>query len=240
MCSEVCPYPRTPVSCDPGRDSAHRPMTCDSGSDFEFKFDGSRLEFESSQSFADELFADGMILPIFHGADNLSAITPRRIPLPPPPNPENAKKEPVMPGLCSRPEARSVSRSYFWGSRRSASFNTDKKRLIFFSLPLLSRSNSTGSVPSPKPALQKQASIKMMKSSSFSASSSSSSTSVYDRPQWNQKIPSPRKTRHGSWNRAHRVSPILNVPSPYIIGAANLLGLSSFFCNGKDKKKIRR
>ncbi|KAK4749119.1 hypothetical protein SAY87_026568 [Trapa incisa] len=205
-------------------------------SGFEFNFDGGHhiLEFESRQSFADELFADGMILPIFHRPPNnpiSPPLNPRnRVPLPPPPKPEKkAKRKPV---LAQETGARPVSRS-FCGFINGH----NKKRLAaFFTLPpLLSRSNSTGSVPTPKPSLQKQASAKkMVKSSSFSASSSTSTSSMsgYDHRhhhRWNQKAPSSRKT-----------SPVLNVPSPYIIAATNLFGLSSLLRNGKDKKKIRR
>ncbi|KAK4799514.1 hypothetical protein SAY86_024879 [Trapa natans] len=206
-------------------------------SDFEFNLHGSHLELESRQSFADELFADGMILPIFHmGAHNMiSPINPTRISLPVPP----------IPGP---PETRPLPRSFWRFMRSGGSTTSDRKRQAsFLSLqPLLSRSNSADSVPTPKHSLQNQVSVKkMVKSSSFSASSSSSplSMSGYDgHHRWNRKTPIlPRKTNHlGPWNQVHKVSPVLNVPSAYIVAAANLFGLGSFFCSGKDKKKIRR
>lgn len=243
MCSEICPR-RTSFSGDLEEKESAQPMIRDPGSDFEFSFDGS-LESESCQSSADELFADGMILPIFHRAGNLSAAAPRRALLPPLPIPENAKREPVSkeeeeegPGSCPGSEAKPGLRS-LWGFKRSASLSSDRKSLIC-SLPLLSRSNSTGSVPNPKRPLQKQPSVKVAKSSSFSSPTSSTPVSGHAHHLWNQKPPLSRKaTSHGSSNGANRVSPVLNVPSPYIIGTTNLFGLSSFFCNGKDKK-IRR
>ncbi|OWM83012.1 uncharacterized protein LOC116188512 [Punica granatum] len=249
MCSEVCP-PRTSFSRDLEEESAHQaqPMMLDSGSDFEFSFDGG-VRFESCQSSADELFADGMILPVFHRADHnaLPVVAPRRASgsLPPLPVPDNPKKEVAVPkeessGSSPDSEGAKPASRYFWGFKRIASLsNSDKKGLIC-PLPLLSRSNSTGSVPHPKRSLQKQPSVKMAKSSSFSASSSSS-MSGYGHHQGMQKPPLSRKTSRGSSNNgAYRANPVLKVPSPYIIGTANLFGLGSFFCNGKDKKKIRR
>jgi hypothetical protein len=82
--------------------------------------------------------------------------------------------------------------------------------------PLLSRSNSTGSVVNSRQSSQKHASMK--------ASQSLASTG-YPKPPL-------EKGTHGSYGNGVRISPVLNVPS------VNLFGLGSIFSySGKDKNK---
>ncbi|CAK7349706.1 unnamed protein product [Dovyalis caffra] len=214
----------------------------DSNSDFEFSICNS-LGHESSP--ADELFADGMILPVqIQGRITASKQiyrheSPRKASLPPLPCPstnENSTKNSMRELMIVNSdllEEKPQSKS-FWGFKRSNSVNCDIKRSLC-SLPLLSRSNSTGSVPNAKRATlkdmhknnsQKQQSAAMAKSTSSSPSSVSSY--VYSLPQ------KPPLKKSGSYGK---ISPILNVPPPYIYkGTANLFGLGSFLRNGKEKK----
>lgn len=225
----------------------------DRNSDFEFSICHS-FDYESSS--ADELFANGMILPVQiqqrnntaapngtskHEGEALPSSLPP--PIPCPPSDESKKKasikEIAVPRLDS--EEKPVPKS-FWGFRRSSSLNSEgvQKKSLICSFPLLSRSNSTGSAPNPKKAPQKQPSITWPKSlsssSSSSSTSSSSSNNVNSRPQ----KPPLKKNSHGTYAHRVRVSPVLNVPTPSISkGTASFLGLGSFLGNGKDKK-IRR
>lgn len=249
MCSETSP--RTSFSNDLVQENdreteqvSRRDTTLlDSNSDFEFSI-CSNLGHEFSP--ADDLFADGMILPV-QIQERITASkeiyrheSPRRASLPPlpcPPPNENLTKDSMrelMVVNSDQFEEKPQSKS-FWGFKRSSSLNYDIKRSLC-SLTLLSRSNSTGSVPNSKRTTlkdthksnsQKQQSTAMEKSASSSSSSSVSSL-VYSLPQ---KPPLKKSGYYG------KISPVLNVPPPYIYkGAANLFGLGSFLRNGKEKK----
>ncbi|KAF8022536.1 hypothetical protein BT93_F0144 [Corymbia citriodora subsp. variegata] len=264
MCSEISSPPRMSFSYEPGqRDiTTEESIKAESGpfclsdrnSDFEFSISHS-FDYESSS--ADELFANGMILPVQfqqrnntaapngnsrHEGEALPSLLP---PIPCPPSDESKKKasikEIAVPSLDS--EEKPISKS-FWGFRRSSSLNSEgvQKKSLICSFPLLLRSNSTGSALNPKKAPQKQPPITLPKSSSLSSSSSSSTSSssssnVNSRPQ----KPPLKKNSHGTYyGHQVRVSPVLNVPTPSISkGTASFLGLGSFLGNGKDKK-IRR
>ncbi|XWS50746.1 hypothetical protein CRYUN_Cryun12cG0113800 [Craigia yunnanensis] len=250
MCSETSP--RVSFSHDLGQadnvpielnELRRDTMLLESCSDFEFNICSSSFEQESSS--ADELFANGMILPVRFQEKKVvqKCELPALVSLPPRPKlstAEDSKKEsirqimPVNSDLEEKPQSKS-----FWGFKRSSSLNCDIKKSLIFSLPVLSRSNSTGSFPNPKRSSikdsnkrssQKLSSISMTKSSS---SSCCSSCNAYQFPQ-----KPPLKKNHGnSYGNGVRISPVLNVPPPYISkGTANLFGLGSFLRNGKDKK----
>ncbi|XWS48288.1 hypothetical protein CRYUN_Cryun13aG0062300 [Craigia yunnanensis] len=255
MCTETSP--RVSFSHDLGQ-ADHLPMDLnesrtdtmllESCSDFEFNICSSSFEQESSS--ADELFANGMILPVRLQEKQVfqKCELPALVSLPPRPKlstAEDSKKEsmrqimPVNSDLEEKPQSKS-----FWAFKRSSSLNCGIKKSLICSLPLLSRSNSIGSVPNPKRSSiknsnkhssQKFSSISMIKSSSSSSSSSCCpSCNAYQFPQ-----KPPLKKNHGnSYGNSVRISPILNVPPPYISkGTSNLFGLVSFLRNGKDKKR---
>ncbi|CAK9167820.1 unnamed protein product [Ilex paraguariensis] len=201
---------------------------------------------EREISAADELFSDGLILPLqleekFITSKPIYLSKPQPLsslpPLPVPPTNENSKPK-SSKEIIFDSDQKHQSRP-FWRIKRSSSVHGDNsyKKGSFWSLPLLSRSNSTGSVPSSKQTLkdsQKQNSNKHGKGSM--AVSSASSPSFYTYPL-SQKPPL-NKNYGGSYGHGVRISPVLNVPPPYISkGTANLFGLGSFFGNGgKDKK----
>ncbi|KAF9667590.1 hypothetical protein SADUNF_Sadunf15G0039400 [Salix dunnii] len=259
MCSETSP--RISFSNDLGQENdtemeqaSRRDTTLlDLNPDFEFRICSS-LGRESSP--ADELFADGMILPvqiqerITTSKQIYRHESPRKASLPPLPCPstcENLTRDSMRELMVvdsEQFEEKPQSKS-FWGFKRSSSLNRDIKRSSslnrdikrsLFSLPLLSRSSSTGSVPNAKRKTvkdahksnsQKQQSTTTAKSSS-SPSSSSVSSFLYSSPQ------KPPLKKSGSYGK---ISPVLNVPPPYIYkGTANLFGLGSFLRNGKEKK----
>lgn len=130
----------------------------------------------------------------------------------------------------------------FWQFRRSSSLNCDstRSRSLMRSLQFLSRSNSTGSAPNAKqatsvsketqkPQLQKQPSLSSRKSSA------SYSTTYYP---YSSTQRSSSKKSCGSYANGVRISPVLNLPPPYISKVTvSLFGFGSLFCNGKVKKK---
>lgn len=141
----------------------------------------------------------------------------------------------------------------FWKFRRSNSLNLEKIKSLHF----ISRSNSTGSTqPTRKPILQKQKSASASSSSSSKAKNrneykrSSSFSSFHNhRNSNNVELSSsksyPRKGNNGNNNICGsqyygntRVSPILNLPQPYISRVTiSFFGFGSLFCNGKVKNK---
>ncbi|KAK7340956.1 hypothetical protein VNO77_21675 [Canavalia gladiata] len=195
--------------------------------DFDFRVSES---FELESSSADELFSHGRILPTEIKRKNVPLkqtiqLAPHSTSLPPPyagrenaSTSKNLKKDQVYEKQSSKS---------FWSFRRSSSCGSGYGR-SFCPLPLLSRSNSTGSsTPSVKRnPLSKEA--PNIKPNSHKLSSTRITHSFvpnsYQRPPLNKN--------HGSYGtNSVRVNPVLNVPS------ANLFGLASIFSNNKDKTK---
>lgn len=214
-------------------------------------------------SSAEELFSGGQIRPVqlqekfVHASKNTSKskAQAQRVPSLPPlpfvPLQNGGSKQEILQEketILTNIEAEQKNQSKsFWSIKRSSSLHCENshKKSSFWSLPLLSRSNSTGSVPNSKQGSresQKQnASSKQQKNlTGISASASANATSApsfYGYPL-SQKPPL-RKNYMGSNGNGIRISPVLNVPVPsshISKGTANLLGLGSFFRNGKDKK----
>ncbi|GMJ06607.1 hypothetical protein like AT1G48780 [Hibiscus trionum] len=177
--------------------------------DFEFNICSS--SFEQQYSSADELFANGMILP--------KVVKKREVPsvvsLPPRPKSSTAVED-------SRKDMEEKMQSKsFWGFKRSSSLNCDKKKSLICSIPLLLRSNSTGSVANPK-------------HSSIKDSNKLGNSKAYQFPQ---KPPLKKNNGNYAYGNGVRISPVLNIPPPYISkGMVNLFGLGSLLRNGKVKK----
>ncbi|KAG5002441.1 hypothetical protein AAZX31_08G355500 [Glycine max] len=204
--------------------------------------------FELESSSADELFSHGRILPTEVKRKN-NAVPPMKqlapkstSPLPPPyaaPNSvstsKNLKKE-INPkeSKCLNDEVyeKQSSKSSFWIFKRSSSCGSGPRR-SFCPLPLLSRSNSTGSsTPSVKRShpLSKEGTvnnnIKQKHSSTRLMPNGYLHHHHHQKPPLNYK-----STHHGSYGNSVRVNPVLNVPP------ANLFGLASIFSNNRDKSK---
>ncbi|KAL0408880.1 UNVERIFIED_CONTAM: hypothetical protein Sradi_1822400 [Sesamum radiatum] len=149
-------------------------------------------------------------------------------PLPKPGNPPNSqttqKKKRLIEFLSTNfddadEEQEKPSAKPFWQFRRSSSVNCDNGRGngLLRTLQFLSRSNSTGSVPNPKPsgfpkAMQKQHSLK-------EASTNRSNPTVpsfYQYCPYNSAKPSLRKSGSRSYGNGVRISPVLNIPPTYI------------------------
>ncbi|XP_065860734.1 uncharacterized protein [Euphorbia lathyris] len=226
MCSETSPRISFSNDLVPQDDQVRRDIDLlESNSDFEFSICSS-LGHQSSS--ADELFADGIILP---AAANQTH--PRNVSLPP--IPCNSKREEDRSILNPESEEKIQSKS-FWGFKRSSSLNCDIKKTLICSLPLLSRSNSTGSAPNPNSNPKQKASsckeFNKQKQQLGKKVAVPGSNYVYSLPQ-----KPPLKKYYGGSN-GNGVNKVLNVPPPYIgKGAASLFGLGSFLRNGKEKTR---
>lgn len=208
-------------------------------SSIDFDFCVFRESFDLESSSADELFFDGKILPI-EIKRRISSAPPRRTeqPLPPPPplppckNSSNTSKtsnnedeiENKTGGVLESSDEKQNSKS-FWRFKRSSSLNCGSGYArTLCPLPLLSRSNSTGSSPSVKrnSTLSKDnlSHHKHHSQRHFSKSMSS-----------NGQKPPLKKVPGNPYSNGVKFSPVLNVPP------ANLFGLSTFFSSGKEKNK---
>ncbi|EXB80323.1 hypothetical protein L484_025179 [Morus notabilis] len=237
VCSEISSLPISPrisFSHDLNQTNSVLPREdinlLDSSSDFNFCILNSNLTLEQL-SPADELFSNGKILPVqikktpalpptasYRNSD--SNINKKRL------------KEFLSTSLdTDNDDEKPPQSKSFWQFRRSSSLNFDTARgkSLIRSLQFLSRSNSTGSVPNPKqnqkPGLQKQSSVN---STSFYKRSTSFSSGGY--------YSYANKGSHG--NGVNRVSPVLNLPHPYIPKVTiNFFGFGSLLCNGKVRRK---
>ncbi|KAI5677559.1 hypothetical protein M9H77_08509 [Catharanthus roseus] len=231
--------------------------------DFNFSIGHESFQEQQDQlSSADELFADGKILPVEVKKTNSCPIKqkPTRQSLESKPisscfrrseSPnEDTKKKSLKEFLLinsddaeeeeKKPQFSSNSKP-FWQFRRSSSLNFDsyKTNSLIRSLHFLSRSNSTGSAPNPKQPskmIQKQQQhCQKDTTSSMKRTNSSSSSNQY---YYSYKSPSLRKNNsvngHG---HGIRISPVIHIPHACISRNSVFFGFTSLFCNGKSKKK---
>ncbi|XP_050235895.1 uncharacterized protein LOC126685931 [Mercurialis annua] len=235
MCSETSP--RLSFSNDLSQEDEipvdrRDKFLLESDSDFEFSICSS---VHHHSSLADDLFAHGMIkVP----ETKLSSDRPinqihRFNQLPP--LPSSSESSPATNGTISKKEIRvldseseeikiqpSNNTTSFWGFKRSSSVNCDIKKSLC-SLPLLLRSNSTGS-SLPNNPKQKQSKKSSGLPSPPSPAAGSSASYVYTIPN---KPPLKKVYNNGSHNGNVKFSPVINVPFNF--------GLGSFLRNGKDK-----
>lgn len=245
LCSEnSCMSPRLSFSHDLSLSDIlpieHRPVRSNSAgphSSFDFDF----VPIDQEPLSADEIFSDGKLLPTEikkkpAASSSLAQKGHSRA--------DQSGKQSRFLGQSSEAEEKpslgsgsgSGSRS-FWRFKRSTSLNCGSghgRSLGLCPLPLLSRSNSTGSSPN-------------VKSSTFSKENSDNShpNSKKQSPKNTTNMSSPLKPSQAassSFNGGYQkpplrkgsginVSPVLNVPP------GNLFGLNSVFFSGKDKGK---
>ncbi|CAA2985226.1 Hypothetical predicted protein [Olea europaea subsp. europaea] len=235
---------------------SHNPQSDIDFIDFDFSI-GDNFSLELSS--ADELFANGKILPVevkkFKPTKDIYQSEPTE------PNPstdshkivEKANEDTVtkkktliefLSDACDEEEKPPTKP--FWQFRRSISLNSDNGLLR--SLKFLSRSNSTGSTlnpnPNPKPSalpkvIQKQNSMKDPPTrSKYSSTNSSLSGQNYSNIA--PKRPPLNRSTSTSYGNGVHINPVLNLSPTYIAkGTVTLFGLGSLFCNGKSKKKKR-
>ncbi|CAN4123619.1 unnamed protein product [Withania somnifera] len=209
-------------------------------SSIDFDFCVFRESFDLESSSADELFFDGKILPIEIKRRISSAPpikTEQRLPPPsplPPCKSSNTRKTSnnenaieYKTGVLEPSDEKQNSKS-FWRFKRSSSLNCGSGYArTLCPLPLLSRSNSTGSSPNVKRnATLSKDNLSHHKHHSqrhFSKSTSSNGQNCQKPPL--KKVPG------NPYSNGVKFSPVLNVPP------ANLFGLSTFFSSGKEKNK---
>ncbi|XP_022133535.1 uncharacterized protein LOC111006095 [Momordica charantia] len=125
-------------------------------------------------------------------------------------------------------EKQSSNSKSFWRFKRSSSCGSGYTHSLC-PLPLLSRSNSTGSAPNIKRTPLSKDGASHKQSSHRNSSKTSSSHSQCSSSMGYQKPP--LKKVHGSYGNGVQVNPILNVHS------GNLFGLGSIFSSAKDRSK---
>jgi hypothetical protein len=210
MCSEIS-SPRFYFSNDASTmKHSRKTLLLESNPDFEF-ITSTSIEFETSS--ADELFSNGVILPlqIQYNKKNITTSYKEQFPYtnlrPPRPFSTKTKKENIIR------EVQETNTS-FWGSKRSRSLNCDtNKNLVCFSPPL-PRSHSTGSAPNIK---------------RISSNKQSTLNNLY---------PLQKSSSGKSYGNGSRISPVLNVPIPcFSKGSLSFFGFGSFLRVGKAKKK---
>ncbi|KAK2996124.1 hypothetical protein RJ639_029450 [Escallonia herrerae] len=188
-----------------------------SSADFDFIIHES---FHQESSSADELFSDGKLLP---------TQVKKKLP---PQKPDQRQPPPPPPPLITEPDEKHANTKSFWRFKRSSSLNCSSGNGYARSLcplPLMSRSNSTGSAASSvkrSPSLSKDNSSHKQQQYAQKAHSSSSS---YQKPPL-------KKASYGTYGSkgGGRINPVLNVPS------ASLFGLGSIFSGGKDKNSKKK
>ncbi|PIN16505.1 hypothetical protein CDL12_10848 [Handroanthus impetiginosus] len=175
-----------------------------SSSDFDFCVFRNSFDLDQSSS-ADELFSDGKILPI--------QIKKR---LPPPPKPAAPPPQPPVSPPPPQIEGKQSCKSSFWRFKRSTSLNDGESGYArtLCPIPLLSRSNSTGSASS---------SVKRSNNQKQNFMKYSSPNSSLKQPS-HQKPPLKKIGHNGV-----KINPVLNVPP------ANLFGFGFIFSSGKKK-----
>ncbi|WOH03397.1 hypothetical protein DCAR_0622794 [Daucus carota subsp. sativus] len=217
---------------------------------FDFSFSDS-FTFEPSSSSADELFSDGLIRPL--QLEEKFVTTSKHASVPPTlsqhsstnDDPSLLKDANVVATMSTtanvvessehKNQNQANSKS-FWKINRSSSVHVDEdsyKKSSFWSLPLMLRSNSTGSAPSPRQMSKENKKHNMQKQLKCSTASSSS----FYMYQLSQKPPLKRNHGGSYGNNGVFTNPVLNVPPPYIgKGTGNLFGITSLFKEKKDKK----
>ncbi|KAL1810712.1 hypothetical protein ACET3Z_020777 [Daucus carota] len=217
---------------------------------FDFSFSDS-FTFEPSSSSADELFSDGLIRPL--QLEEKFVTTSKHASVPPTlsqnsstnDDPSLLKDANVVATMSTaanvvessehKNQNQANSKS-FWKINRSSSVHVDEdsyKKSSFWSLPLMLRSNSTGSAPSPRQISKENKKHNMQKQLKCSTASSSS----FYMYQLSQKPPLKRNHGGSYSNNGVFTNPVLNVPPPYIgKGTGNLFGITSLFKEKKDKK----
>ncbi|KZV42088.1 hypothetical protein F511_11684 [Dorcoceras hygrometricum] len=238
ICSEISsPFatPRISLSHDPIREEEEEDMVA---LDFNFCIIQNLSQPISS---ADELFANGKILPLKSNKIHSDPIQPRKITAHPAHRPlENPEKKRLIEFLSTNFDAddqEDNNRRFnkpFWKFRRSSSAcengGSSSNGGLLRSLHFLTRSNSTGSAPKHK-VMQKQHSMK--------ESSNIRSSPIQYYPYYGSaERPYNLKKSCSSRSYGNNGVRILNIPPTYIAkGTVSFFGIGSFFCSKKSKKK---
>lgn len=200
-----------------------------SSSAIDFDFCVFRESFDQESSSADELFFDGKILPI----EIKKRLASRRTEQLPPPLPPPAAPLPPPPRQKQGrpiPEPAEEKQKSFWRFKRSSSLNCGSGYgRTLCPLPLLSRSNSTGSASSS--AVKRSSISNNQKQSTLQKMGSANQKQQPQSAYSSSSRPPLKKSGHASYSSGLKFNPVLNVPP------ANLFGLASIFSGGRDRNK---
>ncbi|CAO2825403.1 unnamed protein product [Amaranthus hypochondriacus] len=206
---------------------SQNPLKSSSLLDYDFDFCVSKTSYDHDSSSADELFSNGVILPIQIKKENIPIISKSK-------SFTQSSQLPSSSSVLEKTEEKQGNNNKsFWMFKRSKSLNCSSiYRKGLCSLYILSRSKSTGSTISGKRSLisndethnhqhhqqqngnGKQSSMKKLSSS------------------YHQKPPLKKYYGGSSFNSGLiQVSPVLNVPT------GKVFGFGSLFSTGKDKIK---
>ncbi|KAI4339468.1 hypothetical protein MLD38_024411 [Melastoma candidum] len=188
------------------------------GSNPSFDFDSCGFDRPASSS-ADELFLDGKMIPLLEMKKCIDHDV-GQVPLPLPKKKEGEEEgEKEAAANCSN-----RNKSFWGGFRRSSSLNSGGSygRMGLCPLPLLSRSNSTGSATGPR------SNKHWPTRKSFPPRELPPVSNLVGY----QKPPMRKPGNIGIGRNTVRVDPLLNV-----VGPVNLFGLRSVFSRDKRKRK---
>ncbi|KAK6255726.1 hypothetical protein QQP08_014658 [Theobroma cacao] len=235
---DLCHFDVVPVEQRPLRSKS---SGLNSSIDFDFCV---RESLDLQSSSADELFSDGKILPTEIKKKNVPSkqTDQSTAPLPLPRSNsvhddaninETSKKESSKENKITRDETgdevdEKQSSKSFWRFKRSSSLNCGSGYgRSLCPLPLLSRSNSTGSTPNVKQAsISKDSHHHKQNAQKHATNSSYKPSTSYQKP--------PLRKSYKPYGNAVQVNPVLNVPS------GNMFGLGSIFFTGKDKNHRKK
>ncbi|CAI9777698.1 unnamed protein product [Fraxinus pennsylvanica] len=210
-----------------------------SSSTGDFDFCVFRGSFDQESSLADDIFLDGKILPV--EIKKKLAAPPKRVeepplsPSPPPPNPQHDHKINYTSNKKNIGNSEEKQNKSFWLFKRSSSLNCGGNGggygRSLCPLPLLSRSNSTGSATSSKrSSISKCSSNHKQQHKCSLFSNSAGKQSQFLSSSASHQKPPLKKNIQGSYG----INPVLNVPS------ASLFGMASIFSGGKDRNKSKK
>ncbi|EXC20493.1 hypothetical protein L484_027046 [Morus notabilis] len=231
--SDVVPIEQRPLrSNSPGLNSSI---------DFDFCV---RESFGQESSSADELFSDGKILPTDQIKKKTTTTTTTATPTTtasvvqpiklvsdrhdaPQPDQTFQQTHGARDENTSK-SLKSESKS-FWRFKRSSSCGSGYGRTLC-PLPLLSRSNSTGSADETKP-ININSNVNKASKQNISHKYNNASTKLHQSHQCQKP---PLKKGHGGYGNGVSINPVLNVPP------ANLFAIGSIFSNGKNNKNKKK
>ncbi|KAK9683194.1 hypothetical protein RND81_10G122400 [Saponaria officinalis] len=215
--------------------------------DYDFDFCVSKRSCDQNSSLADELFANGVILPIqikrkdikFVSKNNSSSNDSRETEEKQGKfinNNNNNIKNNNSNNIRINNNDNNINNDEnksFWKFKRSKSMNCGRiYRRGLCSLPLLSRSKSTGSSTSAKRSLICKDEISHNNNNINNINNNGKMGNLKNNNSSNYQKPPLKKNYGGGSSYNHGVSPIINV-----VPSGSLFGFGSLFSNGKDKCK---
>ncbi|XP_057522206.1 uncharacterized protein LOC130802277 [Amaranthus tricolor] len=205
---------------------SHIPLKPSSLLDYDFDFCVSKTSYDHDSSSADELFSNGVILPIQIKKENIPIISKSK----------SFTQSSQLPSSSSvlnngekTEEKQGNNNKSFWMFKRSKSLNCSSiYRKGLCSLYILSRSKSTGSTISGKRSLISNDETHHQQQNGNGKQSSLKNLSS----SYHQKPPIKKNYGGSSFNSGLiQVSPVLNVPTGKVFGFGSLFSTATTLSN---------